>query len=468
MINKKELTKFQKKERSFNQSIQEGIAYSSSQGFITYIISPIVESMKISATRFSLISAVSGLISPIAQLYGNRLMEKHSRKDIVKKYVLIESFSWFLMALIPVLMIFNSLTSYIPWLFLLFYSFVSISFGLSYPAFFSFLGDIIPENKRGKYIAKRDRNMVIASTIAALTGLFVIRYSQSYGIIFFGFSVMFFFAFMFRLISFLIIEKMYFPNQEFRLERKKETGFWNFISEKSNYRKFSIAQATLNFSLFIASPFFGLYLLRELGLKDNIFLFILISISPTIFAGIFSKLTGKISDKYGNVILLYISAAFFIISPLVWLISKNAFWLIFVPGIVAGIANSAYVVSVANFTFDSVSRDKRGEYIAYANILAGLGICAGSLIGGILIDYLSESIINYSPYIIVFILAALARLIVFLVFFKGLKEVRKTKEFPKLLNIHPIKAFNHEVRAAGTFTHNHTPLSLTKFKNNKK
>lgn len=464
---KKESSNLSKKEKSFRESIREGSAYSAAQGIGNTLITPLAESIKASAIHIGLISALTGIISPLSQLYGNKLMENHSRKNIVKRFVITESFSWILISLIPVLFFFNTLTSILPWILIVFYSFIAISFGLTYPAFFSFLGDIIPQERRGEYIAKRDKYMIIASAISSIVGSLVIQSFKSFGIIFIGFALAFFLAFIFRIISFLFIEKMYFPSENFRLKKESETGFFAFLKSKDNYKKFAIAQGFLNFSLFIASPFFGLYLLRELGLKDNLVLFALISLSPAIFAALFSKISGKISDKYGNVILFYIAGAFFAISPLIWLVSSNIFWLILAPGIIAGIANSAYTIAVTNFTFDSVSRNKRGQYIAFANILSGTGVFVGSVIGGLLIDNVANWISGYNPYILVFFLAAIIRLIVVLLSFRKISEVRKTKKFPALINIHPLKAFNHELHSAGAFIYNLVHLPLTKFKNNK-
>ena len=64
-------------------SIIEGSAASASGGFGDSFVIPFAQAIGSNAMHIGLISAFSGLISPISQLFGNKLMEKQITKTLV-------------------------------------------------------------------------------------------------------------------------------------------------------------------------------------------------------------------------------------------------------------------------------------------------------------------------------------------------------------------------------------------------
>lgn len=432
-------------------SIVEGSVSSASSGLGDSFIIPFANYIGSNALHIGLISAFSGLLSPVAQFFGNKMMEKYPRKKIVTKFVLLQSLLWLPLIIISILYWKNIITGYLPLLLIIIYTLIAIAGGLTYPAWFAWMGDLIDERERGKYFGKRNTYAGIVGIAAAITGSIIVKKFEILGIAFIGFGLMFFLAFAFRLTSFSLLKKQYSP--AFKLEKKDEFSLLAFLKRYDNFGKFAVYRSVLNFAIMIASPFFGFYLLTELGYDKNLPLFMIITMSSSLFSLIFTPLAGKLSDKYGNLKLLYIEWIFFVLSPIVWLFSKNIIWLILVPGIVAGIANAASAIASTNFTYDSASREKRGTCVAYTNILTGVGIFIGSLIGGTLLKYLKINSFGISAFFIVFILAAIARLIVGIIFLPQLKEVKKVSEIN--LHFHPLKTIHHEINGLGMFLHNH-------------
>jgi len=433
-------------------SIIEGSAASASGGFGDSFVIPFAQAIGSNAMHIGLISAFSGLISPISQLFGNKLMEKQSRKKIVRKYVLIQALLWIPIALIAILYWQNILQGYLPWALIILYSCIAITAGLAHPAWFSWMGDIVQEDKRGKYFSKRNTVAGSVGIVVAIIGSLILDKFEVLGITFIGFGLFFLLACAFRLISFSLFKKQYSP--PFKLEKKNEFSFWDFIKRYDNFGKYAVYRAVFNFAIMIASPFFGFYLLTEVGLDKNLLLFMIITMSSSVFTLLFNPLIGKLSDKYGNLKLLYVELIFFVLSPVVWLFSKNIIWLILAPGIVAGIANAASGIANANFVYDSVSQQKRGTCVAYTNILVGVGVFIGSILGGFLLKYLKFNSFGLNAFLIVFTLAAVARLIVGLIFLPSIKEVKKVSKLHlEIPHIHPIKAIHHEFHGLGLFLH---------------
>jgi MFS family permease len=443
------------KQKALKISIKEGTAASASSGFGDSFIIPFAQLIGSNALHIGLISAFSGLLSPIAQRFSNKLMEKHSRKAIVRKFVFYQSIIWIPIVILSILSWKNIVPSILPWLLIVLYSLMSIFGGLSYAPWFSWMGDIVPEKERGKYFSKRNVYTGAVGIIVAIIASLVVKRFESLNIAFLGFTIIFLLAFIFKGASFSEFKKQYEP--KFRLKKESEFSFFSFLKRYDNYGKFAVYQAFFNFAIMIASPFFGFYMLTELGLNNNLVLFTIISISTSFFSLLFFPLAGKFSDKYGNLKLMYISNAFFVLTPLLWIFSKNPIYLMLIPGISSGIANAA-LLGVNNFTYDSVSQKSRGTCIAYTNILIGIGVFLGSLLGGILLKYLN--FLGASSFFAVFVLASLARLAVALIFLPKLKEVKRVRKI-SLRTIHPLKTINQEVHGLGTFTH-HLENSLEK------
>lgn len=451
-MKKEERSEEVKKQEALKLSIKEGSANSASNGFGDSFIIPFAQAIGANAIHVGLLSALSGLLSPISQFYGNRLMEKHSRKSIVRKNALFQALTWLPFAVLAILHWKGFFSSFSPWLLVFLYSLIAIFGGLAYAPWFSWMGDLVPEKERGKYFSKRGFYTGLVGVIISIVASFFIDKFETLNIILVGFSALFVLSSVTKMISYSYIKNQYEP--KFRLPKKSEFSFISFLKRFDNYGKFAVYQSLFNFAIMIASPFFGLYMLTELGLKDNIVLFMIITMSSSVFTLILMPLSGKFSDKYGNLKLMYIANTFFIITPLLWLFSTNPIYLILVPGLSAGIANAALGIAVGNFTYDSASKEHRGICMAYTNILIGIGVFAGSLLGGFLIKYSPVSLIN--SFFFVFILASAARLIVALIFLPQLKEVRRVSNIP--LHFHPLKTIHHEINGLGLFFHNHRGL----------
>jgi len=442
MVNEDKIEK--EKNDALKISIRQGETSTAANGFGDSFIIPFAQLIGSNALHVGIISAFSGLLSPISQNFGNKLMEKHSRKSIVRKFDFFHALIWIPIAIIAVLYWQNILTDYLPWILIFFYSLIAICHGLAYPAWFSWMGDIVPEKERGKYFGKRNVYLGIVGIVASIIGSFIVERFEFVGFAWLGFIVLFTLAVIFKLSSFKIMKKQYEPR--FRLKKGDEFSFFAFVKRYDNVGKFAVYQLFFNLAIMIASPFFGFYLLTELGLSDNLILFMVITLSSTAFSLMFIPLAGKISDRYGNLKLMYLANFLFALNPLIWLFSTNIIYLIILPGLIAGAANAALNLAVTNFNYDAASQRHRGTCIAYTNILSGIGVFIGALIGGYLIKNVS---VGMDSFFFVFILAAVARLFVALFFMPQLKEVKRVKN----IHVHPIRTIHQEINGFGSFFH---------------
>ena len=91
------------KHHSRRLSIKEGIFAAAKGSFGDSYISPFAIAINASNSVVALLSSISGLLGPLTQIFGSKLIEKHSRKKIILKAVFFESLLWLPLILLAIL-----------------------------------------------------------------------------------------------------------------------------------------------------------------------------------------------------------------------------------------------------------------------------------------------------------------------------------------------------------------------------
>ena len=428
------------KEKALSISITEGAASSVSFGFGSSFITPFAVALKANALQIGWLSALSSLASPIAQVYGSELMEKHPRKKIVLSYVFLELITWLPIIALAFMFMFGIKLNLLPYLLIVLFT-LSASFGaVAYPPWFSWMGDIVPENAKGKYFSKRNIAGGATGIIATIVAAIMLDRFKELNLTLYGFITLFALALIFRFVSLRLLRHQYSP--KIKLKKSDYFSLGSFIKRFDNYGKFSLFRGLHEFSRMIAAPFFAVYMLEVLNF--GYLTFIIVAMSSSAFYLLFSPLAGKFSDKYGNTKLLYISGILAAFIPLFWLFTSAPVSLVLTFGLFGGIMNAALVIGTTNFTYDSVNKNHRGLCVSYTNLFIGLGVFIGSIFGGFLIENLN---IGFNPFFAVFILSAILRLVSTLVFIPFIKEEKAVNHLPPLqVHLsHPFQSVKAEI-----------------------
>ncbi len=412
------------KHKSRRRSIKEGIFASGKVAFGDYYISPFAIAINSSNFMVALLSSIPGLLGPLSQMFSSRLLEKYSRKKIVMKAVLLETLIWFPIMALAFLFYAGILTESLPVIFLIVYSIYVIIMNVSTPPWFSWMGDIVDENYRGRWFSKRQIITSFTSGILAVTASIFLGYSGRNGQVMIGFIILFTLAAISRLISWKTFQRQYEP--KIKLKKGYYFSFWDFIidSPKNNLGKFTIYRTLLGFATAISSSLVAIYLLRNLGFGYTTY--IIISLAEGIFSLLVMQWWGKFADKYGNYRILLICSILIPLIPIFWIFSSNPIYLFFIPAIIGGVSWAGFNLAAGNFIYDNVCVEKRGLVISYYNMLIGIGTFLGAGIGAFLIKYLTTSI---QPIIIIFIISAIARAIFAVWWVPKIREIRKTEKF---------------------------------------
>lgn len=420
-IEKKETEKDEKdlKKKSLKISIYEGSAHAVSEGFGMRYIPPFALAMGASNTIIGFLASLPSLFGNFSQLFTHKLMLKYPRKKIAFFGALSQAIMW--LAVIAVGFLFfilhvNSIIS--PILLVIFYSLL-ITFGAFYsPSWNSWMRDIVPE-KSGGYFGIRNRICGVIVLVSLLIAGFLLDFLKGYNL-FFAFAVIFSIAFIFRTISAILFLKKYEP--EFKVQQDCYFSFWQFIKnmKKNNFGRFVLYISIFHLAVAIASPFFAVYMLKNLGF--SYMQYMLVTISSTFAVLLFIPFWGKFSDKFGHINILRITGFLIPLVPILWLLFNKVYWLVAIE-FFSGFAWAGYNFTMSNFVYDAVTKQRMAICVAYLNFLNAIGIFIGATLGGVLSSY-NIGFLGMVPLLVIFLLSGVLRMIVSLFFIPKLKEVK--------------------------------------------
>ena len=416
------LTDDELKNKTMQISIAEGsVGVLSSMLSDNYIV-PFALSLNSTPFQIGILSSLGNMVSPIGQIIGSHKIESTSRKSVTLTGVIGMAAIWPLYIVLAIIYQFGIISQLIPWILLGFFLIYMLFAGILNPAWFSVMGDIVPENYRGRYFAKRN----LITNAIALTGILILSFSLDWfeiqGIIFLGFILIFFTGFITRIMSVLLFTKQYYP--PFYVEASDHIKFIQIIKEipKTNFGKFTLFVSLIMLGQWIAGPFYAVYMLTDL--RFNYSTFILINMFSSVVSLFFFPVLGKFCDKFGNVRMLQIGSVVIPILPLLWILFNTPIGILLVPQLLNGIGWTAFNLASSNFIYDNIPIKKIGMYIAFYNSILGISILTGGLVGSFLIIYIPSNFMN--PFHFVFFISGITRIIVVIIFLPKIKEVRIT------------------------------------------
>ena len=197
----------QKIKKSLKYSVKDGAAASAMTGISDSFMPAYAIALGATNRQVGLLTSVANLFAPMFQL----LSLKRLHKGISRRRIVLTSVFFHATLLIPILAI--------PFIFpeefrvavlIILFSLYAISAHFGGPAWASWMGDLVPSQVRGKYFGKRNRIAGVFTLLATLSaGIILDQFTQDR--IFIGFSMLFFAACIFRLISLYYLSLKYEP-----------------------------------------------------------------------------------------------------------------------------------------------------------------------------------------------------------------------------------------------------------------
>ncbi|OIO27123.1 hypothetical protein AUJ14_00260 [Candidatus Micrarchaeota archaeon CG1_02_55_22] len=403
---------------SLDASIKDGAAFSVMAGFGDSYRAPFALALGASAAQVGLLTSIPQLLASLAQPFAYKFNYAFTnRKKFVLDMVTLHALAWPLMLFIPL-----ALSDFKVEALIALASLYAVFGAIANPAWSSWMAELVPEEKRGGYFGKRNEILVAALLVSMIAGGVILGFAQN--ALFWGFGILFVTAFIARLVSRHYLSKMIEP-----LPLEARVPYFGPIDYFRRDRRHPMKTFTLflfftNFTVNVAAPFFVVYMLRDLGFDYFTFTFI---ISAGMVARFLSNsYWGKLTDKYGNRIILRATGILIAVVPFLWLFTPDYRVLALVE-MFSGFAWAGFELATFNYIISVNSREKTANMVANHNFYNGLGIVAGAAIGSLLtVAFAGQEFFWMGGLLLVFLASGLLRLLVAAYFLPRIRDNRLT------------------------------------------
>jgi MFS family permease len=404
-----------KVKKSLRYSIWDGAFAGAMQGFTQEYFAPFLLLINATASQIGALTAVPNLVAAILQIRSTEVSKfLGSRKRVLNIFVLLQA-----LMLIPMMAVafFHGSAGSVS----AFIAFVTLftAFGaFATPAWGSMMSDLVPEENRGDFFGRRNALAGIVTIAAMFAAGLIVHYTEPFSA-YFGFALVFVAAFLFRMLSWSYLKKMYEPHMP--PESGRGLAFVKFISRirEDNFSRFVVSVSLMNFSVNLAGPFFAVLMLRDLKFSYLIYTLIMVAASLSVFLTTWRW--GRHADHVGNIKVVKATSLLICTIPVLWLISLDPVFLVFAQ-IYSGFLWAGFNLSAANFIYDAVPSRSRTRGIAYFNVINGISLFAGAITGGYLVQILPP-LLGYRI-LSLLLISTVLRLAVRFFLITGLKEVR--------------------------------------------
>jgi MFS family permease len=407
--------------KTLRNSVFDGVCHSAMLGLTQSYVVPFALALKATTAQVGLLSSLPSLVMAFSQLAAPRLTRKAgSRKRLILPVVLVHALMWIPVLLIPYLFPGDKV-----WWLIGLMTLSAVFGSLALPAWGSMMADLVPENTRGRYFGWRSRICDFTMLVISFVAGGILQWTT--GNPFLGFSIIFSGAVVSRLTSWVFLSRMHEP-----LLKEPVKNYGNLPDtirklRSSNLGRFIVYVSLVNFATSLAGPFFAVYMLRDLGF--DYLTYVAITATATIASVTFLTHWGKRADRAGNLRVMRITSCIIPLLPLMWLVSKQVYYLIPVQ-IMAGFAWSGFTLTSSNFLYDASPQEDRTQSIAIFNAMNGLAICFGALAGGFLAPRLPQLLGN--SLLCLFLISGILRGFVVILLLRRISEVRRVPKVSSL------------------------------------
>jgi MFS family permease len=348
-------------------------------GFSADYLAPFALALNASTRQIAVLSALPSLCASLVQLKTADVTDYvQSRKRVILAAVLLHILAGIPIVLIPYL----SGIPAVPVVIICVTLFTSFG-AFAGPAWASLMTEYIPSRARGRYFGWRNKVMGVATVIASFIAGFILHTQRHHGLA--GFTVIFGLALASRCFSWAFLARMYEPPMP--RSQGKQFGFWEFVLQgrTSNFTRFVLFVAAMNFCVNLAAPFFAVFMLRDLSFSYLTYTVLMVTVTLASLATI--NRWGHRADAAGNLKVVKLTSLFIASLPLWWLLNRHPAFIFFVQAF-GGIVWAGFNLCAVNFIYDAVTPAKRVRCFAYFNVVTGVASCAGALVGGYAVAYM--------------------------------------------------------------------------------
>lgn len=417
-------------DRSLRHAVYEGVTFSAMAGMAESYFSAFAVALKATPAQVGLLASLPPLAATSAQVFsvwlGGRV---RSRKSIIVGGALLQVITFVPLALLPLLLpadlavmaLLACATVYF------------IGPNLGSPQWGSLMGDLVPEQRRGRFFALRTQLASVSSFAALVVGGVILHLFEGAGAAYYGFVTIFALAALLRLQSAWHLWQLVEPPRGEVVAAKTSIGLAAVLRWEGagRFLRFSGFFACMQFAVAIGGPFFVVHMLRDL---DYSYLQLMANSAVSVcFQFLTLNRWGRISDVFGNRVVLRATGFLIPFTPALWLVSTDFLYLLCLQAI-SGVIWAGFSLSASNSIYELTPAERRASCMAFHSVLAAVAAFAGASLGGALATMLPATweMAGFSlswefALYGVFLISATARLLVACIFLPHLREHRRVR-----------------------------------------
>lgn len=414
-------------DRSLRHSVRDGVAFSVMTGGGESYFSAFAIHFKATVAEVGVLTSLPPLIGSFFQLLSvfiGRYLG--NRRRVIMLGAVLQVISWLPLTLLPIL--------YPDWALLIILGSLILFYAagnLVTPQWTSLMGDLVPERRRGRYFSHRSRLAAITGLIALVGGGFVLQFFENSLYAIAGFVSIFAVAAVARIISAYHMACMVDPPLPVHGTPVRD---WLRRWKGTPALRFTGFYMLMQFSVAIAGPFFAVYMLRDL---EFTYVQFMTNTGAAVLAQFLTlRAWGRVGDAFGHRLVLAVTGFTLPVMPALWLLC-NDYWYLLAAQVVSGVFWGGFTLSATNILYDLVpSSGERVPYLASHNVSVGIGTFGGALLGGWLANHLPDAVYAgqglFQPESVLcwlFLISAVARLIVAAGFLSRIPETRAVRPF---------------------------------------
>jgi len=256
----------------------------------------------------------------------------------------------------------------------------------------SWMRDFLPQDKMGSIYSRRLSWAFLISTILNISTGFFLDHFEKFHIRseIHAYSVIYFVGFLAGISGLFFLSRIPEPPM---VEQKLPLHLTKIILEpfkQPNFRNLIIFLGAWNFAVFLAAPFFTVYMLKMLGLSMSAVIGFTVISQIANFASF--RLWGSFCDRFSNKTVLSVNGPLFIFCIFAWTFTRHGFTipLLIVIHSLMGIATAGITLSTQNIALKLAPREKATGYLAANSMITSLASGLAPLLGGLFADFFSK------------------------------------------------------------------------------
>lgn len=257
----------------------------------------------------------------------------------------------------------------------------------------SWIRDLAPEDRMGRIFARRTAFATITTLIAGIAAAIVLETTPENGAARdWSFAALYAVGCVAGLISAWIVARI--PEPRLPMRSDKATGLIEQLRSPFRDRNFTqliLFLGTWQFAINLATPFFTVYLVRQLGYDMTIVMGL--SIASQVANAFMLRSWGRLADRFSNKSALLVAAPLYILciaamagasqitheaARLIWLTALH---------LLMGAAVAGVTLATANLALKLSPRGEAASYLAATAVVTAIAAGSAPILGGALADF---------------------------------------------------------------------------------